>query len=262
MSIISYKLDLVISLVDTTNGRAVPERDINFFRNGEPIRPEKRGEGTFILLDTGREDFDLLTKVRGYYPVTTKIRYELMNENEPLAIVYLIPDGRSLVNLNTVEITGRIPKLSEIEAIGLTKPRCCISDYNARRQEMSVFQMEGSRYLEDVHYGILHAQEETFEHIEIEKNIDAKKMKLRYPLKEPFSVNAPICRIVFGNVEEGGTYRIAMRRQAPETPVILRYLKDGCWYYIKGDFNEMTHEMLQKAKKFENPVDREEVEKT
>ncbi|MCR5388843.1 MAG: hypothetical protein K6E56_06310 [Lachnospiraceae bacterium] len=259
MSIISHRLDLIISLVDTTNGRPVTENQVIFQKNDDAFYPVRRGESTYIILDVGREDFDLVTKAKGFHPVKTKIRYEQLNEREPLVIVYLIPDGKTLVNTSICEITGRIPKLSVIEAIGLSNPRCCINDYNARRQEMTVFQMEGSRYLEDVHYGILHAQEDTYEHIEIEKNIDAKKMKLRFPLKEPFSVNAPICRVVFGNVDEGGNYRIAMRKRFPETPVIIRYKKGDSWYFIKGDFNEMTPEMLQKAKKFAEPADREVV---
>ena len=262
MSIISYKLDLIITLVDATSGKTVTENDVIFFKDGNVLSPHKRGESTYILLNSGRDDFDLITKIRGYHQCRTPVRYEQMNENEPLVIVFLIPDGRAMPNIDICEVSGRIPHLTEIEAIGLAAPRCCINDYNARRQEISVFQMEGSRYLEDVHYGILHAQEDTYEHIEIEKNIDTKKMKLKYPMEEPFQVNAPVCRVVFGNAERDGTYRIAMRKRSPDTPAIVRYRKNGSWYYLRCDFNELTHEALLKAKKFEKPVDREEVEKT
>ena len=37
---------------------------------------------------------------------------------------------------------------------------------------------------------------------------------------------------------------------------------NGSWYYLKCDFNELTHEALLKAKKTKKPSDREEVEKT
>lgn len=262
MSIISYKLDLIIDLVDATNGRSVAENDVIFYKDGKVIAPQRRGESTYILLNFGREDFDLVTKIRGFHQCRTPVRYELMNENEPLVIVFLIPDGRARPNTEIIEVSGRIPHLTEIEAIGLSSPRCCISEYNARRQEMSVFQMEGSRFLEDVHYGILHAQEDTYEHIEIEKNINEKKMKLKYPLEEPFTVNAPVCRVIFGNVERDGTYRIAMRKRSPDTPAIVRYRKNGVWYYLRCDFNELTHKALLKAKKIEIPDDGEEVGKT
>lgn len=262
MPTISYQLDLVIAMVDATTGKDVTERNVTFYKNGEVLKPLPRGGSTYILLNNGREDFDLVTKARGYHDTITRIRYETMNEREPLAIVFLIPDQKMSQNISFCEVTGRIPKLSAIEAIGLGKPRCCINEYNVRRQEMTVFQMEGSRYLEDVHYGILHAQEDTFEHIEIESNLDVNKMRLKYPLKEPFEVNAPICRIVFGNVEDDGTYRIAMRRESPETPAILRYQKNGDWYYLKCDFNVLDHKGVLKAKKLKEPTDREEVEKT
>jgi hypothetical protein len=263
LSIISYKLDLVITLVDATTGRDVTERDIFFYRDGERLMPARRGASTFILMNYGREDFDLVTEVRGFHPVRTPIRYERMDEREPLAIVFLIPDGNALKNTDICEVTGRIPKLSAIEAIGLSSQRCCINLYNARRQEMSVFQTEGGGDLEDVHYGILHAQEDTFEHIEVGKSTAPNVFKLRYPLEQPFDVNAPICRIVFGNVEKDGSYRIAMRRVSPDgTPAILRYQKNGDWYYLKCDFNELTDKMILKAKKFETPNDREEVDTT
>jgi hypothetical protein len=248
--------------VDATSGKDVGEKDVTFYKNGKVIRPLPRGASTYILLNEGREDFDLVTKARGYHPIITRVRYEQLNEREPLAIVFLIPDEKMSQNISLCEVTGRIPKLSAIEAIGLGNPRCCINEYNVRRQEMTVFQMEGSRYLEDVHYGILHAQEDTFEHIEIESNISDNKMRLKYPLKEPFEVNAPICRIVFGNVEDDGTYRIAMRKSSPETPAILRYQKNGVWYYLKCDFNVLDHKGVLKAKKLKEPNDREEVEKT
>ena len=263
MSTISYKLDLVIVLVDATRGRDVTESDVIFYKDGERLIPNRRGGSTYILLNHGRENFDLVTKVRGYHPSRTPVRYELMNEKQPLALVYLIPDGKNLSQTIICEVTGRIPKLTAIEAIGLNRNRCCINEYNVRRQEMSFFQTEGGGDLEDVHYGILHAEEGTFEHIEVESRGSTKsKVRLKYPLEEPFTVNAPICRIIFGNVEEDGTYRIAMRRESPETPAIVRYQKNGSWYYLKCDFNELTHEALLKAKKTKKPSDREEVEKT
>jgi hypothetical protein len=248
--------------VDTTTGKDVSEKDVTFYADGKVIQPLPRGSSTYILLNYGRDDFDLVTKARGYHPAITRVRYEFLKEREPLAIVFLIPDGKQSNNIEICEVTGRIPKLSAMEAIGLGQPRCCINEYNVRRQEMTVFQMEGSRYLEDVHYGILHAQEYTFEHIEIDSNLSDVKMRLKYPLKEPFEVNAPICRIVFGNVENDGTYRIAMRRRTPETPAILRYQKNGVWYYLKCDFNVLDHKGILKAKKLKEPTDREEVEKT
>ncbi len=262
MSTISYKLDLIIALVDATNGKSVAENDVIFYRDGSVLQPHKRGEGTYVLFNCGREDFDLVANVRGFHQCRTQVRYETMNENQPLAIVFLIPDARAMPNIEICEVSGRIPHLTDMEAIGLSKPRCCINEYSARRMEMSVFQMEGSRYLEDVHYGILHAQEDTYEHIEVEKNIDIKKVKLKYPLEEPFSVNAPVCRVIFANIEKDGSYRIAMRKQSPDTPAIVKYRKNGVWYYLKCDFNELTHEMLLKAKKYEKKDDREEVEQT
>ena len=64
--VIKARLDLLVSLVDTTTGATVNERNVSFLRDGQPVRPEYRGNGTYVFINTGREDFLMQIKVYGY----------------------------------------------------------------------------------------------------------------------------------------------------------------------------------------------------
>lgn len=258
MHTFSFRLDLVLLLIDSTTGKVVEEMNVIFKKNGKILRPDNRGVGTYILINTGREDFDLHAQVEGYLDYETRVEYEKLSEREPTCTLYLIPDENLVRGAPVLTLRGRIPKLEEIELISLFKPRSAINEYNAKKQEITVFQVGGSRYLEDVHYGILHAQEETYEHIEIEKNISDSRMKLRYPLAEAFSVNDAICRVVFGSVDAKGNFLIAMRDTASNIPVIIRYKKAGETYFLKGNFHDIDEKALKKAKKQLTETDEEE----
>ena len=55
-SVIHQKLDLLIRLIDTTTGAVVEEKNVRFFKDGEAVRPIRRGSGNYVFLNTGRKD--------------------------------------------------------------------------------------------------------------------------------------------------------------------------------------------------------------
>ena len=65
-SVFGAKLDLLVRLFDTTTGAQVTERNVVFKRDGIPVRPELRDPGTYVFINTGREDFLMRTEVYGY----------------------------------------------------------------------------------------------------------------------------------------------------------------------------------------------------
>ena len=56
-SVFGSRLDLLVRLYDTTTGAPVDERNVLFTRNEEPVIPAPRGEGMYVFINTGREDF-------------------------------------------------------------------------------------------------------------------------------------------------------------------------------------------------------------
>lgn len=90
-SVIQHRLDLVIRLIDTTNGYVVEERNVRFWKNKEEVRPIPRGSGNYIFVNCGREDCDLEIKAYGYDKSKVSIRYEELDRQIPMKEVYLIP---------------------------------------------------------------------------------------------------------------------------------------------------------------------------
>lgn len=249
MSTISYRLDLVINLIDTTTGAVVNEAYTSFLQGDKPLMPAPRDEGVYILMNTDRQDFDLTVNVRGYETYRTRVVYESLDKRLPLLTAYLIPKATGWVGAEPLFYRDRIPKLEAIEAITLFKPSCFINEYNARFQEITIFKSDGNKNLSDVHYGLLKEEEETFAHVEIEKAVSETKLKLAKPLDTDFTSNAPMYRIVFGNVYEKGNFLLSVRSSADEVPCIIRYKKNEEWYSLKCDFKTLTEGSLKKAKK-------------
>ena len=90
-SVIRAKLDLLVRLFDTTTGATVDERNVLFMRDGVPVRPESRGAGAYVFINTGREDFLMRISVRGYEDYEVKVCYEEMDERLPVCNVFLMP---------------------------------------------------------------------------------------------------------------------------------------------------------------------------
>ena len=55
-SVIRFRLDLLVRLIDTTTGGSVEERNVRFFRDGKVVRPATRGGGNYVFLNCGRMD--------------------------------------------------------------------------------------------------------------------------------------------------------------------------------------------------------------
>ena len=116
-SVIRAKLDLLIRLVDTTTGAAVDERNVGFMRNGEPVRPDGRGNGIYLMINTGREDFLMQVKVYGYEDMSLKISYAELDARLPEVTVFLIPSEDTLRGGGVLSFSGILPFLEAIEAV-------------------------------------------------------------------------------------------------------------------------------------------------
>lgn len=247
MATISYRLDLAISLVDATTGMVVDERNALFYRNGELLTPEHREEGLYLLLNIGRENFELRAEVFGFRDFQGTVDYSLLNARTPLFTIYLIPDLGTKRGEPVLYYRDQVPGLDAIEAIALFRPRAAANSYNARKKELSVFRIDGSKDMPDVHYGLLQGQKNTYTHIVVEKDLSETAVQLAEPLEESFDSNSPIYRIVFGQIEAGGKFILAFRDVAAEIPVIIRYRKEGAWYALKTEFHQLESGSLDQA---------------
>lgn len=248
MAIIGFKLDLAVVLIDATTGRSIYDSGAAFLRNGEAAWPMSKGEGNYVFLNTGRENFTLGVTLRGYEPYEYYIDYEKLEEGMPLFPVFLIPvtdipSGESLVTL-----TGTLSGLTEIEAVCTWRPGFCIDSYNPKKGIMTFFSMLGAKSMEDVNYGLVNVDSGEYEPIEVVKNLENNSVKLKADIASEFKQNAPLCRIIYGYADGNGRYLLRMRDSADEIPVIIRYCVKGKWKYLQGEFHQISADGLGKKK--------------
>ncbi len=223
-SVIRAKLDLLIRLYDTTTGATVDERNVLFMRDGVPVRPEARGAGVFVFINTGREDFLMRIDVYGYDTYETGVRYEELDDGIPVCHVFLMPSENTVRGRNTLSFSGTLPFLKKIEAVNLNRPICLTGEKNARTGAISVFHPAGGSILLDTfYYGLLSADRQSYEKIEIEKMSSPKSIILKRPITGAFAPNLPIARIVYGVVDAEGHYTLRVQDEGKDTRYLVRY---------------------------------------
>ncbi len=237
-STIHHKLDLVIQLVDTTTGVAVTEQNVHFLVDDAQIWPIQRGNGNFVFLNTGRRDFTLTMKVYGYEDAIVEIMYDKLDEVLPLKQVFLIPSEKLAKGSSLCSLTGTLQGLEEIEAVSLSQSNLTYSEFDARKCLLKLFLARGRLGMENVHYGIIHDDRTSYEHIEVAEELPPNTVRLKEPLKETFTVNSPIARVIFGKVSEGGTYLLRVRDDARTLEYLVRYRLRGEDHFKVVDFHD------------------------
>lgn len=244
-TVITYRLDLAVQLLDTTTGRVIEEHNVRFQRDGHPIRPLPRGGGTYIFTNSGRMDFTMQVAVSGYETKTVEIVYERLDNRVPIQAVFLIPSENTAKGETIMSFSGHLSGLEEIEAISLGYAPCTIQEFDERKRIMKVFQKGKGAFLEDVFYGLLSKSGESYERVEIIKETANGTYKVRETLKEPFSINSPLSRIVFGKVDSKGEYLLRVRDMSEDLRYLVRYMVDGEERFQVVDFRQLEGVRLQ-----------------
>lgn len=238
ISVIRFRLDLLIRLVDTTTGTAVEERNVRFLRDGENVFPIGRGNGNYVFLNCGRRDFELEVRVQGYDTCRLRIRYEILNAQMPVQEVFLIPSENTQKGQPVITFSGTLPGIESIQAVNLNATCCCISGFDERKRIMKLFRMHRSG-MDGIYYGLLHLEKQTYEPFAILKEVSGDSVKIDHLLTEPFSVNAPISRIVFGSVTPEGRYCMRVRDDRERLMYLVRYVVDGKERFQMADFRAL-----------------------
>jgi hypothetical protein len=235
-SVIRHSLDLVIRLIDTTTGRALAGGQIELFRDGGRLHFERREEN-LLLIDSGREDFDLLVKVAGFEERSTRVAYGALDEKLPALELHLIPGGRAGSGGAVLTLAGEYPGIGSIDAVRAGDAPALLREFDERRRLMKLF---NPHHLEmnSVFYGIVDPDGGSFEAIEIEKRLSESEYKLTRKLAKEFKNNAPVTRMVFGSVSEAGHYLLRVRDDSREAKWLVRCTADGKEAFYPIDFKQ------------------------
>ncbi len=239
-SVINSRLDLMIRLIDTTTGAIVDERNVIFTRNGLAVRPEPRGTGVFIFINTGREDFLMRTEVYGYEPLETQVVYDSLDERLPALNLFLMPSESMFRGEDLLSFSGTLPFLKKIEAVNLNDPVCICNEYDAKKLTAKVFRSEAGKIeMNDIYYGLLASDKQSFEKIEVTESVSPQSVRLKEALKGEFTSNLPMMRILFGSVNADGDYLLRVRDNGKDLKYLVRYEVNDEVRFQTVDFRNM-----------------------
>jgi hypothetical protein len=237
--VIRVKLDLLIRVLDTTTGSPVEEKNIIFTLNGKMVRATSRGYGNFIFMNCGRENGLMQIEVYGYEPYTVNIDYEKLDPIMPAIDAFLIPSENLRKGESLLTLKGNLPGISSIEAINPDRPICSIREFDAKRRIMTVFMPNRRMNMIHTYYGLANVRDGTFEEFQVEKELPENRLRIKEPLAQEFSLNSPICRILYGMTDEKGNYLFRVRNSGKEVVYLLKYVVDDTTKYLMLDFHNL-----------------------
>ena len=237
-AVFGSRLDLLVRLIDTTTGAAVEESNVMFLRDGIQVRPEPRGDGQYVFINTGREDFLMRIVVYGFDEYSTFVEYWLLDERLPVCDVFLMPSENTFRGQTLLRFEGTLPFLKTIEAVSLSRMVCTFSAYEPKKRLLQVFSGGERSHLEEKFYGILNADRTGYEKIEIERTVTDRSVSLKKPITGEFAVNSPITRIIHGTVSKDGGYLLKVRDDGEDQRYIVRYEVGEETLFQTVDFRE------------------------
>lgn len=242
---IHARLDLVVRLIDTTTGATVEEANTQFYRDGVQVRPSYRGDGTWVFVNTGREDFLMRVQVFGYDPAEKKVVYADPEERLPVCDMFLMPSENSRKGASVLSVSGSLPSLEALDAVNLSRTVCGLHEYTEKKGVASISLFPAYPgvpvELEDIYYGLLSADGKSYERFEVLKQEGPQSVVLRAPLTGEHAANQRICRMIFGHVDaKEGRFSLKVRDDGKDLVHLVRFVADGSTYFRKLDFHAET----------------------
>lgn len=230
----SYRLALIVRLVDTTTGLAIPEHQILFTESGQALALHRRGNGLYVLLNHDRANMTLQIDAKGYEPVAVTIDYERLSPQFPELEIPLIPLQKEKGFEDFYTIRGVKPGLTAVTAVRVEKPVAVIGSYVERRRMLKLF--SARMHMDEHAYALLHQDTHQYEEILVEKRPDRLSMKLLHPLSDGCKAQDTLLRIVRGRVESDGTYLLRVRDLGGSNVYLVRYEGEHGVSYEQIDF--------------------------
>ena len=259
---IRVRIDLYVRLIDTTTGRAVNELNVQFLKDGYPTKPVYKGDGNFIFINTGRENGLMHIKAYGYEEIDVPINYEELGEVSPERDVFLIPSEDTKRGESVIGISGILPSLKTIDAVNLSRSLFSFSDYNVKKNEMTVFGFVAGKTVrfDDVYYGMTAPDEKSFDSFTVANQSGDNKAVLKEPLVGEAKPNRKIYRLLFGDVKKDGSFVFRVRDDAAVLNYLIRFTVGDDTYFRIIDFRQTygTVDLMEDAVKLEAEAKEEE----
>ena len=241
-SIITHRLDLVISLIDTTTGLSISERNVNFSSDGKAIPFVYKGGGTYILMDTQRKNVTYDITAEGFESSKVVVEYDESVSKAPEYFVMLIPKATRYTYSKLLTLEGTCSGITEIDAVITGSHDRLFQNYVPRGNVMNFF---GGGELTEREYALVLEKEDRFISVDIRKKIEKFSVALKNPIEENVPVGSPVQRIVKGKVLSDGRYLLRVRDDGQNVTYLVRYVVDGNVKFKKIDFKNDEERILE-----------------
>ncbi len=223
-SVLRARLDLLVRVHDTTTGADVEESNILFMKDDRPIIPGRKGNSTFVFINTGRENFLMRVRAYGYEEYTVFVDYSSLDQRMPICDVFLIPSENALRVPGLISFKGNLPFLKTIEAVNLSRPLCSFQAYDPKKNLMTTFGHPGSRTLPEVGiYAVVSRANGNYERIEVTKAVTGNSYNIREKPSSELVQGDSIMRIMYGSVTDQGDYLFRARDDSENLIFLMRY---------------------------------------
>ncbi|MBQ3798147.1 MAG: hypothetical protein II842_18035 [Butyrivibrio sp.] len=264
-TVIKATLSVVLHLIDTTTGKDINETIARFSSGNEVLRPLDKGNGNWLFINLGKEDFLMHVSVNGYDDADINITFETLDPRMPLLDVFLMPSEKNRVGGEVLKICGTLPELSAIEAIHLSRPICGFSSVLEKRGKylMNLIpRSAGGRIeLESMKYALLSETRERYEVFEVLEKETQTCVTIRSPMTSEHKVNELIYRIIYGRAGPEGDFSLKVRDDSSTLDYLIRFRTGDVDYFKTVDFHLQHGEidLMEDAIKVESLPGKEEV---
>jgi hypothetical protein len=194
-------------------------------------------------------------KVYGYEPFEAMVDYEKLDERLPTLDATLIPSESMRPGQEFLAISGQIAGLSSIEAVQIARPLSGLREFDPKRCVMTIYMPNRRMYMVHTHYGLVNTAEQTFEPFDIVEELPDKRVRIGAPLQGTYPQNAPICRLIYGQVLRDGSYLLRIRVTGKNEKHLIRFVLNGRVGYHLVDFKDPSTWDILEGFQTEEPLE-------
>ncbi len=240
-ALISYSLDLIVHLVDTTTGDPVTEHQVMFYHDSRLVTYVRKGDGLYVGMNMGKKDRELTVRVKGYLEAVTELCYEKLSGRYPEIFINLIPEMPAYGYVDLLELKGNLAGISSIDAVSMTDPHAMVQGYLEKKQQLKLLQ---SKKLTERDYALIHDSPESFEEFHIQPVNHKQYLRLREPLQTVCKPEETVTRIIRGRTTGSGDYILRVRGDGRGTDYLVRYVVKGQTKFKRIVFDDPEHRRL------------------
>lgn len=233
--VVNHRLALALRLLDTASGRPVSDRNLSLRRDGKPVHPMVKDDGTLVFMDEDRTDFELEVRAGGFEPRTVRVCYGELDARLPMLDVQLIPGAGYRSRFPCFSLEGTLPGISALDAVKAGESPCLIREVDPRRKQITIFNPH-KLALDRGWYGLVDPDGETYEPFSVVKRVSDQVYRIDRVLETPFKTYFPVCPLVFGGVGPEGAYCLRVRDDTDRARWIVRYVTPSGAAFKAVDF--------------------------